>query len=571
MLGQPLSVERVLGNGPFAEIGAPSSVALSGQLGLIAVGGAIGWPRAGSATGGWRAHRIGIYRRNDLTCRHLVESVWPVNALAFHPSLPLLAVGTGSYDGGFSFKGELLLIHLDSGTTVSALDRPREVRDLVWRHWREGRVLDIALAPSNDWELGPDALTVGFDAMIERDDWSTVAPKGIDTAELDGPLRENQPPRTKEDARKALRRVAAAAGAVWSPRRMVQAVEQLQDGRVLAALDAVRLESWRQDGALQWRVLEEGGDGGRLIHVASDQRTAWVSVPGRRAWQGPRRSQSPDAVVRHSLADGKLVVPSAPASTRRPRSAVLRALWNAQPGADETQTADHAPSPEGNVSDRMPFGAFDPTIILSFPIRHASAFYFLHHVASESGLPPQSASQAWVATAENGENGRPPPVVRRLFPFSWFPPPAPLPRLIGDTEQSRPLLGGPGTEVADATGQALVHSATLHDPVRAFIVRRHLPDGFPTWVFTTDSVVIALEWDGHATVYASLRSGEIVALDAMTGRTRWRHRPTVAGMPVVGLSLASSGPGQLVIGTADGRILLCTTDQLVTCTASPGG
>ncbi|MET9793641.1 hypothetical protein [Streptomyces canus] len=32
--------------------------------------------------------------------------------MTFHPMLPLLTVGTGRYDGGYFFEGELLLLHL---------------------------------------------------------------------------------------------------------------------------------------------------------------------------------------------------------------------------------------------------------------------------------------------------------------------------------------------------------------------------------------------------------------------------------------------------------------------------
>jgi hypothetical protein len=63
----------------------------------------------------WRAHRIGIYGRDDLECRCVVSSSWRVNSMDFHPELPLLAIGTGSYDGGLSFNGELLLLDLRSG------------------------------------------------------------------------------------------------------------------------------------------------------------------------------------------------------------------------------------------------------------------------------------------------------------------------------------------------------------------------------------------------------------------------------------------------------------------------
>ncbi|MGW3243667.1 hypothetical protein [Streptomyces sp. NPDC001070] len=63
----------------------------------------------------------------------------------------------------------------------------------------------------------------------------------------------------------------------------------------------------------------------------------------------------------------------------------------------------------------------------------------------------------------------------------------------------------------------------------------------------------------------AFRSGEVVALDARTGRPRRRHRLRVDGQVVVPLSLTSAGAGRLLVGTVDGRVLDCAA----TAPASP--
>ena len=128
-------------------------------------------------------------------------------------------MGTGSYDGGMFFYGELLLIHLETGTVVSALSSAREVRTVVWRSWRHGRVLDLGLAEVSDDELGREAQTVGIDAVVEREDWRAVEPGSIERSELDGPLRENARTKTEETATKTVQRWCAEADAAWEPRR----------------------------------------------------------------------------------------------------------------------------------------------------------------------------------------------------------------------------------------------------------------------------------------------------------------------------------------------------------------
>ncbi|MEV7682649.1 hypothetical protein AB0O64_29480 [Streptomyces sp. NPDC088341] len=42
--------------------------------------------------------------------------------MAFHPGFPVLAVGMGSYDGGYSFEGEPLLLDLETGTAASLIE-----------------------------------------------------------------------------------------------------------------------------------------------------------------------------------------------------------------------------------------------------------------------------------------------------------------------------------------------------------------------------------------------------------------------------------------------------------------
>jgi hypothetical protein len=195
------------------EIGIPRSIAVDEQRGLVAVGSrddGLSWTDAGEPVRGPRQHWIRVYERDTLRSLRLVNSALPVNSLAFHPTQPLLAAGTGSYDGGMIFYGELLLIHLDSGSVVSALGESREVRTVVWRSWRHGRVLDLGLAPYTDDELRMEAHTVGFDAVVERADWLSVAPGSIEERELDGPMRENARTETEETAMEAVQRWFAA-------------------------------------------------------------------------------------------------------------------------------------------------------------------------------------------------------------------------------------------------------------------------------------------------------------------------------------------------------------------------
>ena len=118
------SIVRVLGDGPFAEIGRPRAVAASENL--IVVGGELGWPQWNGLAVHARSDRrvgcfpVGIYDGHSAACLQLLTSTWEVNSLAIHPSGRLIAIGTGAYDGGYAFEGELLIHNLDLGRTTTS-------------------------------------------------------------------------------------------------------------------------------------------------------------------------------------------------------------------------------------------------------------------------------------------------------------------------------------------------------------------------------------------------------------------------------------------------------------------
>lgn len=133
----PLRVGRVLGDRPFAEVGSPAlSVAAEGR-GLLAVAGS-SRPRAEAP--------VGVYDVGDLACRALLRSRHPVHAMAFHPTLAVLVVGTGAYDGGYFFEGELLLLHLETGEAASLIEHPRG-RQVLALEWLSDCDLSVVTAP----------------------------------------------------------------------------------------------------------------------------------------------------------------------------------------------------------------------------------------------------------------------------------------------------------------------------------------------------------------------------------------------------------------------------------------
>ncbi|MFJ6140935.1 hypothetical protein [Kitasatospora sp. NPDC092286] len=189
------SVDRDSGDHPFSEIGDPVLAVADKQRGLLAVAGAHEYDEAKT---------IGVFSVTDRARRRwLLRSDFPVHAMAFHPSLSLLAVGSGEYDGGYHFEGELLLVHLETGTVLSLIEHDfgRQVLGLEWLNDRDLRVL---MAPPDDWE-DEEAHVEGHVAVVSRVDWTTVGAKSLTGRDLAGP----RVPVPRPDGRTAARHVVA--------------------------------------------------------------------------------------------------------------------------------------------------------------------------------------------------------------------------------------------------------------------------------------------------------------------------------------------------------------------------
>ena len=185
------------------------------------------------------------------------------------------AIGTGSYDGGWSYEGELLLLDLTTGTTVSLLAHPREVRRVAWR---DAQTLDVVLAipcDEDEQRFGTTSLA----CSIRRDDWDRATEKMLRMPYGETPIPD-EPPTDPAVAVSVLEGLCQERGLPWVPRRGVWAVDSLPDGRIVAALEGIRLECWSpMSGELLWQLPVDGV--GCQVRVLPDERTALVLTQHR--------------------------------------------------------------------------------------------------------------------------------------------------------------------------------------------------------------------------------------------------------------------------------------------------
>lgn len=109
-------------------------------------------------------HRVSLYLDGSMALLATVECWFPIQDIAFHPTETLLAIGTGSYDGGWNYLGQLLLWNWERNQCESLLAESREV---VRVRFDDNGALTFLLRPRDDeefWEnlrLQPESTFVG--------------------------------------------------------------------------------------------------------------------------------------------------------------------------------------------------------------------------------------------------------------------------------------------------------------------------------------------------------------------------------------------------------------------------
>ncbi|MGA5445471.1 hypothetical protein ACPCVO_02340 [Streptomyces umbrinus] len=188
----------------FLRIGDPLLAVHDERRGLLAV--------AGTDADG-RTTPVAVYQSRSFARGALIRSRFPVHAMAFHPRRALLAVGTGRYDGGYFFEGELLLLHLKTGAVVSLIEH--EIgRQVLGLEWLDEQSLRVLMAPSDDWQ-DEAAHEHGHVAVVDRTTWTTVPAKSLTGRDLAGP----RTPAPRPDPRETAQRAGATLRSVWEAQR----------------------------------------------------------------------------------------------------------------------------------------------------------------------------------------------------------------------------------------------------------------------------------------------------------------------------------------------------------------
>ncbi|MER5208195.1 hypothetical protein [Streptomyces sp. NPDC002825] len=156
---------------PFAE--------LLGQADQAVVSADGQWLAASAC---WDRHsRVAVYRAADLSCAHLLTFTEEAEPIAFHPTLPLLAIGLDNGDE-YVRAGGLTLLEADTGHRVDFTDPGRGI-DLV--RWLDPRTLELTFRAV---DMHDEYVHHVSRPTAVRDDWRALAPDALDLTALDGPV-----------------------------------------------------------------------------------------------------------------------------------------------------------------------------------------------------------------------------------------------------------------------------------------------------------------------------------------------------------------------------------------------
>lgn len=515
---------RLIPDELFPEIGHPYTTDVSADGNWIAVS-------CHAAVRGCLG-RIVVYRTSDLTLWDEIVLEHGIEGLAFHPVLPVLAVGTEDGDE-FELQGGL---HIYEPETRSRTDVAVAGAGVTALRWRDARRLEVTFArPVIDFE-DPGRQTYTR-SVAERDDWHGVTagelaalvswpsvPVEIDWSRVKGPGID-QPQRY-------LAGVAAERGRAWTKRPGTAVVEVLRDGRMLAVPQSGSLlECWSPDGTLQWSEPVPDGflqRNGCRLYVAPDEESAWATV--LEGDSSDRRT----LLLRFDLADGtrlaefRLDFPVAIAA-RTDGAWVARDSRELFPGPLWPPNEGVVLTPSGRQLGSLALGESDSSY--DFPVRRSPHLLFLYGVGG--GDVRTEVLEKWVVRAD-------PHGVERLFPFAW-----------GDYVGSY-LRGGPAVYVDDAAGPGLVHTCTARDG--SHLVRRAYPGGAVVWAHRFEASIAGVDVHGGL-VHAVTGARELLTLRAAEG-TVVRRRTLALGGHVYTPTCLSAGPdGDLVIGTVEGRLI----------------
>ncbi len=509
-------------------------------------------PRARAAYGGAALrHRVGLYRRGQTVPFAVYDALrLPVNDVVFHPGKPIVAIGAGSYDGGYMFDGDLAFWNWQSGKSRRPYVAIPEV--VRCRYRDDGGVLEAWVRPwDEEWggqEHDPDG------------DWNQVLDTlyRVQADDTDAAWRAHAPLTLALDVTTALRGGAPAPdpdaasrlanwlgvpdlglrGAIWD-------IAWLDAATLAATHDGCLLDRYDPQGTLIARH-EGGGHGAEIlrgavttVHAVAPPDPADVFRRDSRLYvlNGEDLIAARDYPGQYTFsaaADGRLLGRQDRMGPTRPRAFDVL--------LDATLETER----------RLDIGHYD----------------CFNHYIGINGAPDLFCLQGTPPSSHEGKHlciVHPDGRIERLWPL--LPP---------DGTHASHAMECRGAYVDDAQGPGVViagkhYSPTVDNRYQGFIFRKRLARGQVVWRHATGaSPTCIVPLTAAGLVAAAFLDGRLMLIDAQTGALRRDARIRMDGVATVIYALDARAD-MLALGTIDGRIAVISLDALLAAPVTGGG
>lgn len=497
-------------------------------------------PRARAAYGGQTLrYRVALYRRGSpIPFAAFDQLRHPVNHIAFHPAQSVVAIGAGSYDGGYLFEGDLLVWDWRSGLSRRFFRNIPEVAHCAFTPSGDG--IEAWVRPwDEEWEgLPDDPPDAAFNTLFvvrtpyDAATWSDAGPGELELSGDDiAPAAD--PPAPAPESRLAQ----------WLGLPQLGSRKAIHD---LAWLDAKRIAVAHGGCLLEIQDVEDGlvaayagaGHGAEII------RAAGIHVHVVEASKRPDMKWHQDSRLYTLTDDGLDLVGEYDGEYTFSASSqgILLGRRNRNPA---TRNACDLLRDLGSGAERR------------VDLGHYDCF---NHYIRISGAPSPFCVQGTPASSHEAKR------LCMVMPDGRTKPLWPVLKANGKPDSHAMELAG--CYVDDAQGAGLVISGRHYAPAvnvacAGFIYRKPLDRDRELWRHSTTasaSAVVFMPCPGL--IAAAFLDGGLLLLDAASGEIRLRARMRLEGLPALVFAL-DAHEEKLALGTADGRISIIAVDELL--------